>query len=314
MDLSVIIINWNSTDYLRQCLASVYRETKNISFEIVVVDNCSSDDSCSQLIRDEFPQVTLHCSKENLGFSRGCNLGYRLSTGETLLFLNPDTEIHNNVFASMIEDLRADANIGALGVRLLNSDGSLQTSCIRTYPTILNQLLDSEFLRARTPMSDLWGMKPLFVPEASPVKVDVVSGACLMVKRNVFREIGEFDSRYFMYVEDVDLCYRITRAGYVIHYLNDCVVTHHGGKSSALQTNFFANLRQQEALLKYFSMTNGRWYSFLYRVGVGVNAVLRLIVMGCLLPFRIFRNTAAHSKVSIHKWWCILRWTIGQEA
>ena len=96
-------------------------------------------------------------------------MGYGLSTGETLLFLNPDTEIHSNVFTSMVEELDSDSYAGAMGSRLLNSDGSLQTSCIQSYPTILNQLLDSEFLRTRSPMSDLWGMQPLFAPEASPV-------------------------------------------------------------------------------------------------------------------------------------------------
>src|SRR3954468_24153854 len=98
MDLSIIIVNWNSTDYLRHCLASIYKETTEISFEIIVVDNASCDDSCAKLIQDEFSGVILYRSDKNVGFARGSNLGAELSSGEVLLFLNPDTEIRSNVF------------------------------------------------------------------------------------------------------------------------------------------------------------------------------------------------------------------------
>jgi N-acetylglucosaminyl-diphospho-decaprenol L-rhamnosyltransferase len=314
MNLSIIIVNWNSTGYLRHCLASIYRETKEISVEIVVVDNASHDDSCAKLIRDEFSNVTLYCSKENLGFARGSNLGYELSSGSVLLFLNPDTEIQSNVFTCMLKELESMAGTGAVGSRLLNTDGSLQTSCIQTYPTILNQLLDSEFLRNLFPASRLWGMRPLFSHTTEPSRVDVISGACLMVKREVFAQVGRFDDSYFMYVEDVDLCRRITRAGYAIHYMNDCEVIHHGGKSSAVQEKYFANLRQQEAILKFFAATKGSWYSFLYRGGLAFTAAIRLMIIVSLLPFRTVAHTATNWRFSFEKWSRIFRWAIGLEA
>ena len=314
MNLSIIIVNWNSTDYLRHCLASIYRETKGIGIEVVVVDNASCDDSCAELIRGEFPSVVLHCSSKNLGFAQGSNLGYELSFGEILLFLNPDTEIQSDVFTRMVKELESTSCTGAVGSRLLNSDGSLQTSCIQSYPTILNQLLDSDFLRNKFPTSRLWGMQPLFAHAANPARVDVISGACLMVKREVFVQVGKFDDSYFMYVEDVDLCRRITGAGYTIHYMNDCEVIHHGGKSSAVQGRHFANLRQQQAILQFFAATQGRWYSFLYRVGVAFAAAIRLMIIVSLLPFRIVAHTATNWKFSFQKWSCIFRWAIGLEA
>src|SRR3984957_5592969 len=314
MNLSIIIVNWNSTDYLRRCLGSIYRETKGISIEVVVVDNASSDDSCARLIRGEFPSVVFHCSDKNLGFARGSNLGYDLSAGEVLLFLNPDTEIQSDVFTRMVKELDSDSSAGAMGSRLLNSDGSLQTSCIQSYPTILNQLLDSEFLRNRFPTSALWGMQPLFARAANPACVDVISGACLMVKREVFAQVGKFDDSYFMYVEDIDLCRRITGAGYTIHYMNDCEVIHHGGKSSAVQGRHFANLSQQKAILQFFAATQGRWYSFLYRVGVAFAAATRLTIIVSLLPFRMVAHKATDWKISLQKWACIFRWAIGLEA
>jgi GT2 family glycosyltransferase len=309
MTLSIIIVNWNSTGYLRHCLASIYRETKEIDIEVVVVDNASRDDSCAELIRGEFPSVVLHCSSKNLGFAQGSNLGYELSSGEILLFLNPDTEIQSDVFARMVKELESTSYTGAVGARLLNSDGSLQTSCIQSYPTILNQLLDSEFLRNKFPTSRLWGMQPLFARSANPARADVISGACLMVKREVFAQVGKFDDSYFMYVEDVDLCRKITGAGYTIHYMNDCEVIHHGGKSSAVQGRHFANLRQQRAILQFFAATEGSWYSFLYRVGVAFAAAIRLMIIVSLLPY-----TAANWKSSFQKWSCIFRWAIGLEA
>jgi N-acetylglucosaminyl-diphospho-decaprenol L-rhamnosyltransferase len=314
MTLSIIIVNWNSTDYLRRCLASIYRETKGISIEVVVVDNASRDDSCAELIRGEFQSAILQCNSKNMGFARASNRGYELSSGEILLFLNPDTEIRGDVFTHMVKELKVAPCTGAVGSRLLNSDGSLQTSCVQSYPTILNQLLDSEFLRNRFPTSRLWGMQPLFACTANPARVDVVSGACLMVKREVFAQVGQFDDSYFMYVEDVDLCRRITGAGYTIHYMNDCEVIHHGGKSSAVQGRHFANLRQQQAILQFFAATRGRWYSLLYRVGVAFAAAIRLIIIVGLLPLRIGAHTAAKWKFTLHKWCCIFRWAIGLEA
>jgi N-acetylglucosaminyl-diphospho-decaprenol L-rhamnosyltransferase len=313
MNLSIIIVNWNSTDYLRGCLASIYRETKGITIEVVVVDNASRDDSCARLIRGEFPSVVLRCSNTNLGFAQGSNLGYELSSGEILLFLNPDTEIQSDVFARMVKELESVPCTGAIGCRLLNSDGSLQTSCIQSYPTILNQLLDSEVLRNRFPTSRLWGMQPLFARAVNRACVDVVSGACLMVKREVFAKVGKFDDSYFMYVEDIDLCRRITGAGYTIHYMNDCEVIHHGGKSSAVQGRHFANLSQQKAILQFFSATQGHWYSFLYRVGVALAAAIRLMIIVALLPFRIVAHTATNWRFSFQKWSCIFRWAIGFE-
>lgn len=311
MDLSVIIVNWNSTDYLRDCLVSIYRETKDLSIEVIVVDNASHDDSCAELIQREFPWTVLHSSKDNLGFARGSNLGYELSSGRVLLFLNPDTQIQSNVFASMAKEIWSNADTGAVGPKLLNGDGSLQTSCIRAYPTILNQLLDSEFLRNKFPMSRLWGMQPLLAREANPVRVDVISGACLMVKRDVFVQVGKFDDSYFMYVEDIELCRRIAASGYRIQYMNECEVTHYGGKSSDLQERHFANLRQQEAICQYFTATKGGWYSLLYRIGLAFVAVLRLLIIVCLLPFRGVAHKAENLRMSFRKWLRIFQWAIG---
>jgi N-acetylglucosaminyl-diphospho-decaprenol L-rhamnosyltransferase len=311
VDLSIIIVNWNSTDYLQLCLASVFTKTQGIEVEVVVVDNASDDGSCRELVASQFPNVVFYGSKINLGFARGSNLGYKLSSGGALLFLNPDTEIHDDVFTVMLRLLRSEANVGAVGVRLLNTDGSLQTSCVQAYPTILNQLLDSQFLRTKLPNSKLWGMRPLFAKSSESARVDAISGACLMVKRNVFEKVVMFDEKYFMYVEDLDLCHKITGAGYHIRFVNDHTVVHHGGKSSAVEGGHVANLRQQRAVMQFFNSTRGGWYSFLYRIGLVAAAIVRLLILAGLAPLRVFARSPTNWKISIRKWSSILRWALG---
>ena len=175
MDLSIIIVTWRSVEYFRACIHSIYRETRSLAIEIIVVDNASNDGS-EAIIKDEFSQVKFFQSHENLGFARANNLGYAHSSGEILLFLNPDTEIHTDVLAGMVGHLRSNPEVGVVGARLLNTDGSLQTSCVQAYPTILNQVLDSEALRRLSPTSSLWGTKALFSGNEKPIDVDAISG------------------------------------------------------------------------------------------------------------------------------------------
>ena len=313
MELSIIIVNWNSTEYLRMCLLSIYSEARAISFEVIVIDNCSRDESCSDLIKSCFPNVMLHRSNTNLGFAKACNYGAQLSSGKLLLFLNPDTEIHNDVFGRMRDGFLLADRVGAVGARLLNTDGSLQMSSIQAYPTILNQILDSEFLRRKWPRSNLWGISALFNSSKYPQRVSAISGACLMISREAFDEVKGFDERYFMYVEDLDICQRLSHKGFALLYLGDCEVTHHGGKSSSVQGRYFANLRQQQAILKYFLLTKGRWYSAAYRFFLAAMAAARVLAIVCTLPFRSIKKKENNQNFSLEKWVRIFKWAVKKD-
>jgi N-acetylglucosaminyl-diphospho-decaprenol L-rhamnosyltransferase len=310
MDLSVIIVNWNSADYLRACLSSLYRETRGISFEVVVVDNASYD-GCEKIIREAFPSARLVESAENLGFARANNLACRYSSGEILLFLNPDTELVGNPLPQLVTHLGTHPSVGAVGVRLLNTDGSVQTSCVQAFPTIWNQLLDFDLLRRWFPTWDLWGTRSLFCLDHQPAEVDAISGACFMVKRSVFEEAGLFGEQYFMYADDLDLSYRIKKAGYSIHCLNHCQVIHHGGKSSAKQGNCFSDVLQRESLGRFFRTTRGRMYSWGYRAATAVIALIRLALVICLMPFRGLGLQGKPAACVLRKWSAILRWAVG---
>lgn len=313
MDLSIIIVNWNATDYLRACLSSLYERTRDFSFETIVVDNGSLD-GCETLIRDEFPSVVFVQSGQNLGFTRANNLGFSRSTGRILLFLNPDTEVVGGALDRMVAYLLAQPSAGAAGARLLNTDGSLQTSCVQALPTISNQLLDSELLRRAFPTWSVWGMSALFDGNVSPMEVEAISGACFMVKRNVFEQVGCFSEEYFMYADDLDLSWKIKNAGFGVFYLNGCEVVHHGGKSSAKQENHFADLAQREALQQFFRKRKGAFYSMLYRGSVAAIAALRLAVVFCLIPFGGGGLQGKMPSSVLRKWAKILGWALGFSA
>src|SRR5258708_473456 len=177
MDLSIIIVNWNSKDFLRGCLKSIRAHPPSRPYEIIVVDN-GSFDGCGEMLAKEFPGTIFVQSEKNVGFARANNLGFEHASGEVVWFLNPDTEFLDGAGDALLHCLVNSPDAGILGARLLNTEGSLQTSCVQALPTVLNQTLDCEFLRRLFPHSSLWGMSPLW-SATKPVEVEGISGASL---------------------------------------------------------------------------------------------------------------------------------------
>lgn len=313
MNLSVVIINWNSVTFLKKCLTSIYANTTGIEFEILVVDNASSD-GCEKIIRREFPKVRFIQSGANVGFARANNHGFGYARGDYILFLNPDTEIVGSAISVMFSFLKSTPDAGLIGAKLLNSDLSVQTSCIQRFPTILNQVLDAEYLSLMFPNAGLWGTKPLFESENGFVEVDVISGACLMVKRPVFQGVGQFSADYFMYTEDVDLCYKIKQAGWKIYYVGDATVIHHGGGSTCSKAqNAFAAVMMRESRMRFMTARRGKLYAAAYRTTTALAAICRLFLLGTVLLLTIDRVRRNSLRLAFTKWSKILRWTVGME-
>src|SRR2546428_6330789 len=192
IDLTIIIVNWNSADYAIDCVKSISSSTQDLGFEIVIVDNASSDRSC-EILQKGLPNVRLVRSPKNIGFAKGNNLGVQFASGRNILFLNPDTRVLGRAINSMYRSLECSPVVGAVGCKLLNDDLTTQTSCIQPFPTLLNQLADIEWLKVRLPHLKLWGIGPIFeTSDGIPLPVEAVSGACLMVKREVFARVGLF--------------------------------------------------------------------------------------------------------------------------
>lgn len=313
MDLSIVIVNWNSAAFLMKCLRTVYETTKDVALETIVVDNASYDGS-GETIKSEFPMVRFIQSEDNLGFSGANNLGYVHSQGRNLLFLNPDTEILGDAIARMLDALDTLQKAGAIGCRLLNSDMTVQTSCVQAFPTILNQALDSDVLRLMFPKSKLWKMDPLYCNSDNPSEVEVVSGACIMVKKSVFDLVGHFSTDYFMYAEDIALCYKIRQAGYNVYFIKDASVVHHGGGSSAKHDErSFGAIQMRESIFRFLRRTKGKYYAFLYKACMSVVSVCRLVLICIIAPVMTLWGRRKVATSSFHKWSGILRWSLGLE-
>ena len=312
MNVSIIIVNWNSAEYTAACVSSVRTTTKGLQYEIIVVDNASSDDSVDVLRR--IPDIKLLASSENLGFARANNLGYQLSSGDVLLFLNPDTVVQDGAIARMYAALCSSPHWGSLGCKLLNSDHSLQTSCVQAFPTIINQLADVESLKLRFRGADMWGMSALFQEHKYPVPVEVVSGACLMIRKEVFRQVGFFSTDYFMYCEDVDLCYKVGLAGLLVGYVADVTVVHHGGQSSKqAKDSSFGDVLTREAIDTFLAKTRGRLYARGYSCAMCFAALVRLVLL-TVLPVSVLGKDQEGASMARRKWRKILRWSLGRES
>ena len=312
MDLSIIIVNWNSKDYLENCISSIIEETSGISYEIIVIDS-GSFDGCENILNKKFEGVRFIQSKENLGFASANNRAFRDTIGEYVLFLNPDTIIMNNSLNLLLDKLEISPNVAIVGAKLLNTDGSLQTSCIQAFPTITNQIFDNEFLRQILPKISLWGNQPLFQATIEKsVKVDSVSGACLMIKRDIFKEVNYFSTEYFMYSEDIDLCYKCFQKGYSVYYIPDAIILHHGGKSSVnAKYNFFSDILMVESQYRYFNKFFSASYAKMYRISILIMSILRIIIIVSIFPILMISKSPHSIRQIIKKWRSRLRWTIG---
>jgi len=308
-DLSIIIVNWHSAEFVRACVDSVREHTKRLTYEILVVDNASFD-GCDEALKKHAPDVDYIQCDENVGFAKANNRGFRASRGKSLLFLNPDTEVVAPAIDLLHRALQQLPDAGAVGARLLNGDGSLQTSCIQSFPTILNQALDSEFFRRKWPQSGLWGTKPFLRDDDRPAEVEAVSGACLMIKRDVFERIGGFSEDYFMYAEDMDLCYQVRKAGFKNYYVPEAEVIHFGGGSSRQAPSNFSIVMMRESIWRFLRNTRGDVYGMGYRISMSLSAVGRLALLSLSLLVRGIGRGNQPQGGSFRKWWAILRWSL----
>lgn len=231
MDLSVIVLNWNTRVETRACLQSILGQSYHHEVEVIVADNASSDRS-RQMLAEEFPDVRVVAHSTNLGFCAGNNRAIPATTGRYVLFLNSDTVVTDGAFDAMIDFADENPDIGIVGPKLLNQDGSLQYSC-RRYPN-----LGAGFFR-NTPLGWLFP-KNHFTQDylmsdwdhATVRDVDWVSGAALMIRRDMLEKTGGFDEGFFMYCEDVDLCYRVHELGMRVVYFPHVSIFHIIGRST----------------------------------------------------------------------------------
>jgi GT2 family glycosyltransferase len=230
-DASVIVVSFNTRDLLRECLSTLRREARGLSYETIVVDNASRDGS-ADMAAAEFPEMRIIRSKINLGFAAANNLAFKVTRGRYVVLLNSDAFLRPNALRDSIARMDSNPRAGLAGGRLVGRDGSFQPSA-RMYPSLFNNFLTMSGLAANYPHSRLLGrMDRTWADPLQPAQVDWVPGAYSIIRRSVLDRIGFFDERFFLYYEEVDLCRRIKAAKHEIWYWPDIVVEHIGGESA----------------------------------------------------------------------------------
>lgn len=295
MDLSVIIVNYNVKEFLQNLLHSIEKASFNLTKEIIIVDN-ASDDGSVEFIKEKFPNVKLIVNKKNLGFGKANNIGLKEAKGKYILLINPDALVAEDTFEKMIEFFKSKADAGLAGCKILNPDGTLQLACRRSFPGPWTSFTKVTGLSSLFPKSKLFARYNLtYLDENLTYEVDAISGSFMMMKREVYEKVGGFDEQFFMYGEDLDLCYRIQKAGYKVYYYHETQIIHYKGestkRSSFDETKVFYNAMDL-FVKKHFSS------SFIVEIILRTAIVVRsafafiglrkLIILSVILDFVIF--------------------------
>jgi GT2 family glycosyltransferase len=280
LQLSIIIVNYNVKYFLEQCLCSVIKAVKNIDAEIFVVDNNSSDGS-KEFFTHRFPQVKFSWKKENVGFAKANNEALQLATGERILFLNPDTIIPEDCFEKCLAFFSTAKNIGALGVRMIDGSGSYLPESKRGFPSLFTSACKMCGLTKLFPHSKLFANYYLgHLSENEINQVDVLSGAFMMADKKLLDKEGSFDEIFFMYAEDIDLSYRIQKAGYKNYYFPETTIIHFKGESTQKKSvQYIRNFYGAMLLFvkKHYGMLSASFYSLLINIAIAFQAGLSRI-------------------------------------
>jgi N-acetylglucosaminyl-diphospho-decaprenol L-rhamnosyltransferase len=296
MDLSIVIASWNTRELLARCLSSVYETVNDLEFEVIVVDNASTDGS-QLMVRRHFPRVQLIENSENVGFARANNQGIRHSTGRNVLLLNSDTEVQPAALERLVKVLDTRPEVGAAGPRVLNPDGTLQNS-YGSLPSVLSEIIGPYRLHCVTKP---WGrVGRLFMGNRldsnAPMRVDRVSFACTLIGRKALQQIGMLDERYGFYSEDYDWFKRLKDAGWLVLFYPQAQILHHWGASSRQRSVWAASQLYRSKRL-YFAKHYGVTAEKFLRIGLTVQFATKILLT--LITYPIGRSTSLQ-RIELH--------------
>lgn len=271
-DLSIIIVSYNVRELLQDCLVSIFNtiDEAAVRYEIILVDN-NSKDQTGEIVAARFPRVKLIANAHNIGFAAANNQAIRRAGGRYLLLLNPDTIVEPFAIEQVLNFFNNTPDAGIVGCKLLNSDGSVQPSCT-AFPTLLSVFSEYFFLYKVFPKSPVWGKPYMTHLDLNKIQeVESIKGAFLLVRKDIIDRIGLLDERFFIYSEEVDLCYRVKKAGWKIYYFPDARIIHLGGQSTKQQNlKMFIELHKTKCQLldKHYSPTNARLMKTIMAAGI----------------------------------------------
>jgi GT2 family glycosyltransferase len=231
-NLSMIIVTYNSLEYLKDCVASIHAFPPKNDYDILVVDNASSDRT-DEYVKSEYPYITLIKNDRNRGFAAATNQAIMISDSAYILLINSDCQVFDNSIENLLEYFKGNEKVAIAGPKILNSDGSIQYSC-RRFPSFFGAAAHTllAHIYPDNPFSKKY--KLVGADREKPFPVDWVSGSCMMIRRKALEETGLLDENFFMYVEDIDICYRMWQKGWEVHYMPYSRVVHHTGGSSGI--------------------------------------------------------------------------------
>ena len=308
VDLSICIATLNACDYLRSCLQSIYDQTSylqsmesisaaplpstdqpapelnKLSFELIIVDNGSSDGTIEMLQR-EYPGIILIQNGKNDGFAKPVNQALRSSSGEYLLVLNPDTTVFQGAFNGLVGYLRANPDVGICGPKVLNRDGTLQKACRRGVSRPWAAFSYFLGLSSLFPKSKFFGGYLLnYLDENAIHEVDGLSGSCMMIRRSVIEQVGYFDERFFAYQEDADYCFQVKKAGWKIVYFPHSQIIHYGGQGGSRVQPYRSIYEWHRSYYLYYRKNLAKDYLFLFNW-----------FYYCLMGFKLVVSLAANA-------------------
>jgi len=305
LELSIVIVNWNTREPLQNCLYSIYNKPSGVNFEVIVVDNASSDDSL-EMVEKKFTSVKIVKNEENLGFAKANNQAIKKAKGKYILLLNPDTIILNSALDKMVEFMEQHLDAGAVGCKLLDVNGVAQRSWCG-FPTLfkefshvamLDNLLDRERVKGLGRILSKISRRNFarYIDQSAAVEVDTVIGACLMVRREVIDRIGLLDEKFFMYIEEGDWCYRMKKQGWKVYFFPGASIVHLGGESTKQVIDKML-LSRYKSLFHFFRKHYGILYFYVLKYIILVGVVLRMSIF--FLGSKIGHKQRSLEKVTI---------------
>lgn len=267
VNLSIIIINFNSLIDLLECLQSIYNNTKGISFEIIVVDNKSNNQiKVKEYIQTHFPSVRLFLSSRNLGFAAANNVGMSKAYGHFVLLLNPDTIIKNDAIEKMYNYLNRNTDLGVVGPLIFDEIGNIQYYCGRTFPDILTEIFHHSGLSKKFPRNKVFGRYLMtYWDHKTSREVDLIQGSCMMFPKKVLNLLGKMDERFFLFGDDVEWCYRIKNNKMKVYLYAQATIIHKGEKSTK-GNNILSYLIGFDSMFRFFSIYYSKAAGIMYRI------------------------------------------------
>jgi N-acetylglucosaminyl-diphospho-decaprenol L-rhamnosyltransferase len=307
LDVTIVIVNWNGGQVLFNCLESIRKHAPEGVFTIVV-DNDSGDGS-REKAQAAFPEMRVLNSGGNIGFGRANNYARPHVATRYVLFLNPDTEILPGSLETMVQFLRSHEEVGMVGCQMVYGDGEVQEQGIQWRPNPWNEFLNQTLINRTTRR-----MFRKWVPELNPLRSSYavkLYGGCMLLEKSLLDQIGWFDDRYFMYAEDVDLCFAVMDAGKRLYYLAEARIVHHCGKSSGKAGSSFAILMKCASIEKFMAKHYGGAGALFYRATMLWGSLVRLAGLGLLSLVELFRRSGKILEGAIFKQKMVLLWSLG---